>query len=415
MKLVIAIPALDEEESIASVIGRTLQARAVIVQRTAVTDVEVAVVSDGSTDRTVERARQFGAAITLIVFEQNRGYGAAIMEAWRQSDAELVGFLDADGTCDPLCFVELCSAILDRGAHLAIGSRVHGASRMPLVRRTGNAVFATMLTALGSTRVRDAASGMRVVRRDCLQALMPLPDGLHFTPAMSARAILSDGLHVVEVDVPYETRAGRSKLRPLRDAWRFLRVILTAAILYRPSRPLGILAALAFASALFWTGRLAWQYQRFGTFELWMIYHFVVIQLSTTAGVLLMTAGYLGRKAVDITLSTGAGRWRPRGRVGAFLSHRTFWLIPFVLIVLGALAVAPAAIDYAGTGHIDPATHHWSRFFAMSFAFSLAFILTSARLLDITLDLLADRVTYLKSGVAISSDAAAPPSRGARQ
>ena len=139
-----------------------------------------------------------------------------------------------------------------------------------------------------------------------------------------------------------------------------------------------------------------------------MIYHFVVIQLSTTAGVLLMTAGYLGRKAVGITLSGDAGRWRPPGPVGAFLSHRAFWLVPFMLIVLGALAIAPAAVDYVGTGHIDPATHHWSRFFAMSFAFSLAFILTSARLLDITLDLLAGRVAFLKSGVAISSEAPAP-------
>jgi glycosyltransferase involved in cell wall biosynthesis len=415
MKLLIAIPALNEEASIASVIERTLEARAAIVGRTAVTAVEVTVISDGSTDRTVERARRFGSTVKLIVFDQNRGYGAAIMEAWRESDAELLGFLDADGTCDPLCFVELCSAVLDRGAHMALGSRVHAASRMPLVRRIGNAVFATMLTALGSTRVRDAASGMRIVRRDCLQALMPLPDGLHFTPAMSARAILADDLRVVEVDVPYETRTGRSKLRPIRDAWRFLRVILAAAILYRPSRPLGILAVVAFASAALWTARLAWQYQRFGTFELWMIYHFVVIQLSTTAGVLLMTAGYLGRKAVGITLSAGAGRWRRRGVVGAFLSHRAFWLVPFALISLGALAIAPSAIDYAGTGHIDPATHHWSRFFAMSFAFSVAFILASARLLDITLDLLADRVAYLKSGVAISSEAAAPAAKGARR
>jgi glycosyltransferase involved in cell wall biosynthesis len=406
MRLLIAIPALNEEESITAVIEQTLKARAAIVERTTVTAVEVTVVSDGSTDRTVERASRFGTSINVIVFDQNRGYGAAIMEAWRQSDAELLGFLDADGTCDPLSFVELCAAILDRGAHMALGSRVHAASRMPLLRRIGNTVFATMLTALGSTRVNDAASGIRVVRRDCLPGLMPLPDGLHFTPAMSARAILAGDIKVVEVDVPYETRSGRSKLRPIRDAWRFLRVILTAAILYRPSRPLGMFALAAFASALFWTIRLAWQYQRFGTFELWMIYHFVVIQLSTTAGVLLMTAGHLGRKAVGITLSGDATRWRPGGLVGRFLSHRAFWLVPFALIVLGTLAIAPAALDYAGTGHIDPATHHWSRFFAMSFAFSVAFILASARLLDITLDLLAERVAFLKSGVPLSSEAA---------
>ncbi len=143
-----------------------------------------------------------------------------------------------------------------------------------------------------------------------------------------------------------------------------------------------------------------------------MIYHFVVIQLSTTAGVLLMTAGYLGRKAVGITLSGGApGRRLAPGWVGAFLSHRVFWFVPLALMVLGTLAVAPAAVDYVGTGFIDPAKHHWSRFFAMSFAFSLAFILASARLVDITLNLLADRIRFLKSGVAISSET---ESRGPR-
>ena len=204
--------------------------------------------------------------------------------------------------------------------------------------------------------------------------------------------------------MPYQERAGRSKLRPVRDGWRFLRVIVTAALLYRPSRPLGILALGAFLSALVWAARLAWQYSRYGAFELWMIYHFVVVQLSITAGVLLMIAGTLGRKAVGITLSGGTERYRSRGPVGALLSHRAFWLVPLGLAVVGTLVIAPAAVDYLRTGHVDPAAHHWSKFFAMSFAFSLAFILSSARLLDITLDLLADRVTFLRSGVSISSD-----------
>ena len=315
MKLLIVIPAFNEEGSITDVIRRTLDARADLLARTALAAVDITVVSDGSTDRTVERAAAFGSSIDLIVFERNRGYGAAIMESWHRSNAELLGFLDADGTCDPRFFVELCQAI-ERGADMALGSRLHPLSRMPWGRRVGNVVFALMLTVLGSTRVRDSASGMRVVRRDRLPRLMPLPDGLHFTPALSARAVLAGDLRVVEVEMPYNERTGQSKLRPFRHAWPFSRVILSAAILYRPSRALGLLSVVAFTSALFWTVRLAWQYYRFGAFELWMIYHFVVIQLSTTAGVLLLTAGYLGRKAVVITLSTATllAAWLPARR-----------------------------------------------------------------------------------------------------
>jgi len=411
MKLQIAIPAFNEEASITDVIRRTLDARETLLARTPLTAVDVTVISDGSTDRTVERAAAFGSSIDLIVFEQNRGYGAAIMEAWRRSDAELLGFLDADGTCDPHFFVELCHATLEGGADMALGSRLHPLSRMPWGRRVGNVVFALLLTVLGSTRVRDSASGMRVVRRDRLPRLMPLPEGLHFTPALSARAILAGDLRVVEVEMPYNERTGRSKLRPFRHAWPFSRVILSAAILYRPSRPLGLLALVALASAFVWTVRLAWQYYRFGAFEPWMIYHFVVIQVSTTAGVLLLTAGYLGRKAVAITLSNDTTRWRSRGLISAVFSHRAFWLLPVALIVAGSLAVAPAAIDRIRTGFIDPATHHWSRFFAMSFAYSVAFILAAARLLDITLDLLGERVAFLRRGPTPASTQP-PGSRG---
>src|SRR5258708_39380906 len=99
MKLLIAIPALNEEDSIASIIERCLAARDHIIANSSVTEVEITVVSDGSTDRTVDLASAYQPAIKVILVK-NRGYGAAIQEAWMHSDAKLLTFLDADGTCD---------------------------------------------------------------------------------------------------------------------------------------------------------------------------------------------------------------------------------------------------------------------------------------------------------------------------
>jgi hypothetical protein len=110
-------------------------------------------------------------------------------------------------------------------------------------------LFATILTAFSSGRIRDTASGMRVVRRSALPKLFPLPDGLHFTPAMTARCLLSDSLRIMEIDMPYHERAGESKLRVGKDGLRFLRVILGTAFLYRPSRPLNIAGLLLFLMA----------------------------------------------------------------------------------------------------------------------------------------------------------------------
>ena len=92
MKLGIAIPALNEEDNIESIIERSLAAERYIKEHSSVTQVEVTVVSDGSTDRTVERAAKYGDLIRLIVFTQNQGYGAAIKEAWTKLNLALLTY-----------------------------------------------------------------------------------------------------------------------------------------------------------------------------------------------------------------------------------------------------------------------------------------------------------------------------------
>ena len=238
MKLLIAIPALNEEPSIESIIQRSLQARDDIIDRSAITQVDITVISDGSTDRTVSLARKYTDDIKLIVFERNRGYGAAIQQAWIESDADLLGFLDADGTCEPRFFGDLAAALIAQGAGVALGCRLNQNSEMPFVRQVGNVLFAGLLTVLSGQGIRDTASGMRIVRKEAYERLCPLPDGLHFTPAMSARALLDRDAHVklIEIDMPYHHRVGESKLKVGKDGLRFLNVITRTAIQYRPAR-----------------------------------------------------------------------------------------------------------------------------------------------------------------------------------
>jgi len=384
MKLLIVIPALNEEQSIESIIRRSLEARAQIIEGSPVTAVDITVVSDGSTDRTVERARRYADSVKLIVFEKNRGYGAAIKEAWRQSDADLLGFLDADGTCDPNFFADLCRTLVSEQADVVLGSRLNQASKMPLVRRVGNRGFATLLRALSSSRVRDTASGMRVVRRARLGRLLPLPDGLSFTPAMTARAVLGATAKIVEVDMPYHEREGKSKLRLGRDTALFLRVIFEAAFLYRPSRPLAIIGLVAFAVASAWMLHPILYYVEHRRVQEWMIYRFLVSQVLGTIAALMLGASYLTAKIVKITRPVGEARSR-------LLTSRLFWLIPGVCFLAGGALVLASFLELLRTGETY---EHWSRFVAMSFFWSIGSIFAVTRIMDYVLDLLAAQLAY---------------------
>jgi glycosyltransferase involved in cell wall biosynthesis len=397
MKLLIAIPALNEEESIESIIRRSLDARQAIIENSPITGVEITVVSDGSTDRTVELASRYKDHINLVVFDKNRGYGAAIKEAWSRSDAEVLGFLDADGTCDPLFFTQLCNTLEKEQADVVLGSRLNPESQMPLTRRVGNVLFASMLSLFSSKRVRDTASGMRVVRRSSLPRLMPLPDGLHFTPAMSARAILSDDVKIVEIPMPYHEREGESKLKIGKDGLRFLRVIMEAAFLYRPSRPLGLVGLLCLVLASLLMIEPTLFYLQNGRLREGWIYRFLVSNLLGSAGLLLVCAAYLSRQIVNLTLHGRPTQGMDRGLLAKFFNHPLFWLVPLVLLLAGGALVLTSFFQRLSTGSIF---EHWSRFIAMSFLVQVAVILLVTRAVDYVLSLISSQVAYLKGQTA---------------
>jgi len=382
--LSIVLPALDEEAAIGDTIARCLAARARIVAESPVTAVEILVVSDGSRDRTEAVACGFP-EVTVLGFDRNRGYGAALKAGFAHAAGEWLAFLDADGTCDPACLAALCRALADEGADLAIGSRLGPGTGMPRLRRLGNALFAGLLGLLSGTRVRDIASGVRVLRRAALAALDPLPDGLHYTPAMTARALLEGRLALVEVPVPYGARIGQSKLSVVRDGFRFLVSIARTAAIHRPARVL-LLAAAALAVGAGAVGiGPAWYWLRHGRLEEWMIYRVLLALLFGTGVALLASAAVVAEQIASIAHGRPAAVGGVTGLLRRGLSRRAALA---TAAALGAAAVAiclPGLVEYATSGEVSM---HWSRAMLSSLLVVLAMALGTAVFLSETIDLM---------------------------
>ncbi len=393
MRLSIVIPALNEEQAIGETLSRTLAARPAIVAA-GVDSVEVILVSDGSTDRTVEIARGFEPEVRVEVFERNRGYGAAIKHGFDIATGDLIAFMDADGTCDPEQFAEQVRTLLAEGADICCGSRMGPDSQMPRLRRAGNRVFRALINALSGSRLTDVASGMRVLRRSSLPAIYPIPDGLHFTPAMSCRAALDPALKIVEVPMPYRERVGRSKLSVVRDGLRFLRVICEIGVTYRPLRFLGVpgalLCLLAFAYGV---GLVVTYFAEARHIPDWMIYRMAGIAAFGAAGLSLVLTGILAERMVVLLQGSD------REHTGLTRLLDRVVRPPFTLALAGVLLAAGlyanryTILEYLTRHHIYV---HWSFVMFGLFAVLLAFNLLCFAALDYLLALFPEQMSRLR-------------------
>lgn len=392
--LTIVIPALNEEESIGSTIQRCLDARDLICRVGDVADIEIIVVSDGSTDRTAPIAQEFAARdhrVRVIIFDRNRGYGAAIKEGFAQGRGDLVSFLDADGTCDPDYFGVLCHALHAENAAVALGSRMQPGNQMPRVRRVGNSLFALLLGCLSGKAVTDTASGMRVVRREALRAIYPLPDGLHFTPAMSARAVMSDQ-RIVEVPMAYAERVGESKLRVLRDGFRFLFAIRDAALLYQPGRLLGLAAAACIAAGVVWTSYPVEFYWRTHSLEEWMIYRLLLCGLLFDSAFVFLCGGVLGERILSLVHRRSTTSFI--AAVLGWLLHRSRLIGIAAAATFGAVALVwPGLMQYIDNGKV---TIHWSRPMAAVFLLQISAFAVVCVVLQKIVDLWAEQLKYAR-------------------
>lgn len=239
--LSVVMPTLDEETGIGECIERIERAVAEIGIQTEI------IVSDSSTDRTPEIAREMGAR---VVVPDRPGYGYAYRYAFEHARGEYIAIGDADTTYDFEELPRLFEIVAGNSADMVMGNRLEGtieSGAMPLLHRyVGNPLLTAFLNAFYDAGVSDAHSGFRVIKRDVLDRLELGSDGMEFASEMVMQASEKD-FTIEEVPITYQRRRGEATLSSFRDGWRHVRFMLVNAPSYLftvPGTALAILGAL---------------------------------------------------------------------------------------------------------------------------------------------------------------------------
>jgi glycosyltransferase involved in cell wall biosynthesis len=237
VRTLIFIPAWNEEGSIAEVIASV---------RDTLPEAEILVVDDGSIDGTAARAREAGARVASLPF--NQGLGAALQTGYLYALREGYDFcahLDADGQHPPGEVGRLLEEVRSGRADLVIGSRYRepvaasGEHYRPTIsRRIGSSVFRFFLTLATRQRFTDTTSGMRAANRRVM-ALFGERYSPDFAEIESLQRAVRQGLRVEEVPVRMLARAGgRSFLTPLRSAFFIFKSLIVLIVgQFRPKNP----------------------------------------------------------------------------------------------------------------------------------------------------------------------------------
>ncbi len=229
MRVVVSIPAFNEEKSIVPVISEIKK-----VMNNTKFDYKILVIDDGSSDRTAILAKKAGA----IVVGNKRNLGLA--ETFKKEmleclkiKADIIIHTDADGQY-PACFIPHLIQKVEEGYDLVLGSRFEkGKYAGSFMKKVGNRAFAKVFSRLLKTKITDSTTGFRAFTKEVAQ--LPLINSFTYTQEQLIRA---GKLKMKIGEIPINTRKTR-KSRLFKNPLDYaLKAWINIFRIYRDFEPL---------------------------------------------------------------------------------------------------------------------------------------------------------------------------------
>lgn len=226
MKVSVVMPAKNESKVVGEVIAR--------IKKT-LTDAEIIVVNDGSTDSTQKVAEEAGAIV--ISHPYSKGNGAAIKTGARNATGDLIVFMDSDGQHRPEDIPRLI-AKLENGYDMVVGAR-SAKSQASLGRWAANSFYNKLSSWMVGHKIEDLTSGFRVVNAIKFREFLHILPNAFSYPTTSTMAFFRAGYSVAYEPIIADERVGESHIRILKDGVRFLVIIFKIGTLYSPLKLFG--------------------------------------------------------------------------------------------------------------------------------------------------------------------------------
>lgn len=217
MRLLVAIPAYNEE----AVIVPTVQAVAKALFSIPGLSWHILVADNASSDKTSHLVRAMNLPYVSVVTIEQKGKGKAIREAASFAESDAFCFIDADLSADPSHIAALLGEV-ERGAHMAIGSRLLDRSRVHrgAMRTLSSYAFNTIRKAVLGVHVLDSQCGLKIMDKKGTEVLKRCIEDTWFLDVELLARATRAGLTISEIPITWEEEryAGRqSKLSVVRD------------------------------------------------------------------------------------------------------------------------------------------------------------------------------------------------------
>lgn len=233
MKLIIQIPCFNEEATL----PMTLADLPRVVPGVDV--VEWLVIDDGSSDRTVEVARELGVD-HVVSHGRNRGLATAFMtgiDACLRAGADLIVNTDADNQYQGSSIPDLIEPVLSGSAEMVVGERpIESIDDFSPMKKALQRLGSSVVRRFSGTGVRDAASGFRAYTRDAAMQIQVFGKYTYTMETIVQAGWNGIAIESVPIRVNPKTRESRLVKSSARYVWRSAQAIIRSFALYKPFR-----------------------------------------------------------------------------------------------------------------------------------------------------------------------------------